>query len=176
MAPVLTRRSAHNRAMHAFAPSPQSARRLGGFTLIELLIAVAIVAILATVALPSFLDSLRKSRRSEAFTAMATVQQAQEQYRSRNAGYAGTLALLGITSSTSTPSGYYTLSVITEPSTIATTYTVSAVAVGGTSQAQDGSCRRMAVRASGGQLSYAGCASCGFAPADFSETNACWAR
>jgi type IV pilus assembly protein PilE len=162
--------------MPAFAPSLQPVRQLGGFTLIELMIAVAIIAILATIALPGYLDSLRKSRRAEAFNSMATVQQAQERYRSNNAGYASTLALLGITSTTSTPKGYYTLSVVTEPSTIATTYTVSAVAVSGTSQAQDGNCRRLAVRASGGQISYAGCASCGLVPADFSETNACWTR
>jgi type IV pilus assembly protein PilE len=162
--------------MHPSAHSPRPARRIGGFTLIELMIAMAIVAILATVALPSFLDSLRKNRRAEAFSAMAAVQQAQERYRSNNAGYADTLALLGITSTTSTPKGYYTLQVVTAPATITTTYTVSAVAVSGTSQAKDGNCRQMAVRASGGQLSYAGCASCSFVPADFSETNACWAR
>jgi type IV pilus assembly protein PilE len=158
--------------------SPGTAAR--GFTLIELMIAVVIVAILAAVAIPSFLDSLRKSRRSEAMTALTQLQQAQERWRSNNSAYTTNLASLGFSSSI-TPTGYYTISVVQAPGTPAVALTNAYVAMAygrdGTSQANDALCRRVAVRLLGGNLTYAGCGSCSeFAATDFSITNACWAQ
>lgn len=152
-------------------------RRSRGFTLIELMIVVAIAVILGAVAFPSLMDSLRKSRRAEAFTAISAVQQAQERHRSNNATYSDSLGTLGITSSTTSPAGYYTLSVSTETATAGTTYVATALAVSDKSQAKDGACARLGVRVSGGQIGYASCASCStFATSDFAESNACWKR
>jgi type IV pilus assembly protein PilE len=149
-------------------------RRASGFTLIELMIVVAIVAILGAVVFPSFLDSMRKSRRTEAFSAIAAVQQAQERWRGNNPAYSSSLSDLGIPSSTSSPRGYYTLSVATESASATTEYTVSAVAVSGTSQANDGNCTRLAARVSGAQIRYASCSAC--STFTFAESDACWNR
>lgn len=151
-----------------------------GFTLIELMITVVIVAILAAVAVPSFLDAIRKSRRSEAMTALTQLQQAQERWRSNNSAYTTTLTSLGFSSST-TPTGYYSISVLQAPGTSAVALTNAYVAMAygrdGTSQANDSACRRIAVRLVGGNLTYAGCGSCTeFAAGDFSVTNACWSQ
>lgn len=141
-----------------------------GFTLIELIIAVIVVTVLLAVALPSFLDSIRKGRRSEAFTALSSIQQAQERWRSNRAGY-GSLVDLGIAAS-STPSGYYALSV---SGASATSYTI--VADGsGSSQSGDGACAILGMRVVAGTLSYASCAGCAAADLSYTATNACWAR
>lgn len=160
--------------MTTTARPPAARRPARGFTLIELMIAVAIVAIIGAVALPAFLDSMRKSRRTEAFTAISAVQQAQERHRSNNNSFAPDLATLGITSATTTPAGYYTLAVSTDVGTAGVQYTVSAVAVAGKSQANDGDCARLAARVNGGQITYASCATC--STFTFAESNACWKR
>jgi type IV pilus assembly protein PilE len=139
-----------------------------GFTLIEIMIVVVVLALLAAVALPSFLDSLRKSRRTEAFTALSAVQQAQERWRSNNATYSNSLANLGL-DALATGNRY----AVTLSGTSATGYTVSAVAVTGTSQAADTACSTLAVQVTEAQITYAGCNSnsCSFA-----ATNVCWSR
>jgi type IV pilus assembly protein PilE len=161
---------------------PAPSRRAGGFTLIELMIAVVIVALLASVALPSFLDSLRKSRRAEAFTALAAVQQAQERWRSNNASYSDNLtappdatppAPRGLGQAAVTPRGLYAIALSNSGPA---GYTVSAEAVAGSSQASDSACRKMAVRVTGAQITYAGCGTCLLEAADFAAANACWAR
>ena len=148
----------------------RSRRSHTGFTLIELMIAVVVLAIVVALALPSFLGSIRKGRRSEAFTALSAIQQAQERYRSNNAAYAATLATLGL-SSPSGPGGYYSLS-ISSPS--ATGYEVSAAAVAGTSQASDGNCAKLSVKADRGEIKVASCNAC--ASFTYAATDACWSR
>ena len=159
-------------------PLQFGARRLGaGFTLIEILIAIVIVGVLASVAFPTFIDQLRKSRRSEAFTALASMQQAQERWRSNQANYATTLSQLGVTSST-TSSGYYTLSVSggtsADPVDPATGYFVTAEGVSGTSQGNDTQCSKLSVRADRGSITYAGCGSC--STFTYSSNDRCWSR
>ena len=152
-------------------------RREAGFTIIELMIAVLVLGVLVALALPSYMGSIRKGRRSEAFSAIAQVQQAQERWRSNNAAYTTSLADLSIGSAT-TSSGYYTLAMTAPPSpaTLGSGYIVTAIAVTGTTQADDAQCRKLGVMLNGGNLTYAGCGSCSFAAADFSSSNACWAR
>jgi type IV pilus assembly protein PilE len=162
------------RSTPAHRPLPTRRR---GFTLIELMIAVAIVALLASVALPSFLDSVRKGRRTEAFNAIANVQQAQERWRGNNANYADALATVGISSAVTTPAGYYTLALVTDSTTLAHTYIVTATANTGTSQANDGACAKLGVRVERDKIQYASCASCSsFASTDFADADACWKR
>lgn len=152
-------------------------RRMSGFSLIELMIVVVVVAVLAGVAFPSFMDAVRKSRRSEAFTALNAVQQAQERFRGNNATYASDLtgvAPAGLGLSSSTPGTYYTISLATDTSTISTTYEAIATASSGSSQAKDGSCAKLGVRMSGGNLTYAGAAASG--TLTYAASSPCWSR
>lgn len=154
---------------HCDKPTPRAGQH--GFTLLEIVIAIVIVGVLTAVALPSFQGSIRKSRRAEAFAAISAVQQAQERFRSSNANYgnlnspadAATLPNL----LTTTPSGYY---VITVSSETATGYTAKATAQG--AQAADAGCRMMGVRLANGSLSYGS----GASALDWSDPARCWAR
>ena len=149
-------------------PTPRARFKYRGFTLIEVLIAVIIIAVLASVAMPSFLDAIRKGRRSEAFTAINAVQQAQERFRANNQSFAtdmlaATTAVppgLGLPSTT-TPSGYYTLTLDT---VTGTTYNVTATAVAGTSQANDTDCTWLRIRVDRGNMT------------NEAVSNRCWSR
>lgn len=157
-----------------FQPAPRRKHASRGFTMVELMIVVVILGVLAAVALPSFLDSIRKGRRSEAFAAIASTQQAQERWRSNNPQYA-TLSSLAITSPTR-PGGYYTLAAAPVTGSEGVSYTVTAEAVAGTSQANDGDCAKLGVKVERGNVTYASCASCTIASATFANTDKCWAK
>jgi type IV pilus assembly protein PilE len=123
-----------------------------GFTLIELMIVVAIAGILAAVAYPSFMDQVRKARRSDAIDVVSRVQQAQERWRADNPAYA-TLAALGIAAAS--PSGYYTIASTPGANAAAVnSYTVTATAVAGKSQANDAGCATLTLTVAGGTPSY----------------------
>lgn len=108
-----------------------------GFTLIELMIVLAIVAILAAIAYPSYLDSIRLARRADATDGLLTLQSQQEKYRANNTTF-GTLAQIGGLAASS--DGFYTLTV---GNAAATSYTLTATAVAGTTQAADTGCTAM---------------------------------
>ncbi|GAB4036676.1 MAG: hypothetical protein Fur0014_03540 [Rubrivivax sp.] len=153
------------------APHPSNR----GFTLTEMLIAMLIVAILGAIAIPSFNDSIRKGRRSDAMTAIAAVQQAQERWRGSRPAYSSSLTELGFSSSS--PSGYYTLTLGGlggAGDEYGNGYIVTATANTGTSQAADTDCARMSVRMQGGTLAYAGGSADG--ALNYTETHACFAR
>lgn len=164
----------HDNSPHmSTSAQPHRPRRPRGFSLIELVIAMVIGAILVALALPSFMSSIRKGRRSEAMAALTNLQQEQERWRSNNQSYTDQLSNLRISSATTTPGGYYTLSVVSGSAT-ATGY--EAVANGtGSSQSNDGDCAVLAVKVERGSISYASCRSCnsGFS---FTASNTCWAR
>jgi len=145
-----------------------SAHRHRGFTLIELMIAVAIVAILAAIALPSFLESVHKGRRSEAFAALSALQQAQERWRGNNANYGALADLPGI--SANTPNSYYAITVSVNAPPALPGYIATATAQG--NQANDGTCKVLAVRVAGGNISYGS----GAETADWTDPGRCWAR
>jgi hypothetical protein len=111
------------------------------------------------------------SKTNEEFTA---VQQKQERWRANNAAYSTDMsAATGLDIPTSTANGFYTISI---DAADATSYTVRASAVGGTSQAEDGNCSQLRVRlAAGNQLNY-GSASSGGSTFDESVGNRCWSR
>lgn len=173
-------RRASSTLLHRATPVSRAGSKLNGFTLLELIIAVVVVAILASIAMPTFLDAIRKSRRSEGIAALNTLQQAQERFRSNNLTYASNLtaaptatpAGLGLT--TTTPSGYYTIALV---SGTATSYEATATAVSGTSQANDGNCAQLGVKFDAGGLLYAaGAAGSTFSSGSYSTSNPCWAR
>ena len=157
------------------APLPQR-----GFTLIEVMIAVVIVAILVAVALPAYQNSIRKSRRSEAFAALSNVQQMQERHRSSQPVYAASLTDarnavppgLGM-AGVRTANGYYDLAL---SGTGADGYTVTAVGVAGTSQAEDGACRALGVRMQAGNVLHAGAATAATIDWANPDPARCWAR
>ena len=143
--------------------------------MIELMIGLAIVAIIVSLAFPAFQGSIRKSRRAVAFAAVSAVQLAQERWRANNATYSSSVAGawpasgLGLTNTTS--GGYYTISVA---SATATGYDVTATAVSGQSQSEDGACAVLVARTLIGNITYGASALAGVL--DFSPANRCWAR
>jgi len=157
-------------------------RHSHGFTLLELLIAIAVVGLVVTLALPSFLGSVRKSRRAEAFTALSAVQLKQERWRANNQSYASSLTGTwpttgsaqtgdGLALSDATPHNYYSIAIV---SSSASDYEATATAVSGSSQAQDGSCGKLGVKMTAGNLSYGSAAAAD--SLTYSAADKCWSR
>lgn len=109
-------------------------KKICGFTLIELIISILVISILTITALSLYNNHVRRARRTIAIQTLLSIQLAQENYRSTNTQY-GTLAQVwgGVSS---TPGGYYTISISANS---ATGYTITAQAAGTqTSDAQNG--------------------------------------
>lgn len=111
-----------------------------GFTLIEVMIVVAIVGILAAIAYPSYVDSVRKGRRAEAMSALEDVRLSQAKWRTKKTTY-GTKAEIS-----ASDTKYYIIDV---PSNTQTSFTATATAKAGTSQASDTGCTTFTVNQNG---------------------------
>jgi len=98
-----------------------------GFTLIEVMIVVVIIGVIAAIALPSYQDYTKRARRADGKAALLSLQLAQEKYRANQPSYGSLSDLSGSISSTS-PEGYYTLSVVKVDSSGATPSTYTATA------------------------------------------------
>ncbi|WP_314733635.1 type IV pilin protein [Variovorax sp. CY25R-8] len=117
-----------------------------GFTLIELMITVAIVAILAAIAYPSYTEYVRRSRRVEAQNLLNDAAARQERYRAQNGSYvtnADDLGKLKLPNGTTSPGGYYTLTVATDDSG----YLMTATRAG--AQTSDPKCGNFTLTATG---------------------------
>ncbi|MES9900896.1 MAG: type IV pilin protein [Sedimenticola sp.] len=118
---------------------------LSGFTLIELMIVVAVVGILTAIAYPSYNEQVSKSRRTDAQTALMEVTNREEIFFSNFNTYttvvvspdpcAGAACGLGYISTS--PEGYYSISVAAGGAGIGTSFTASAARVSGSAQASD---------------------------------------
>lgn len=124
------------------APSgrPAAGSSAAGFSLIEVMIVVVVVALLLSLAYPSYQEFLMKSRRTEAKELLYTAAQRQQQFFTMNDVYT-TNAADDLVVSTTSSNGYYTLSIAAgHTGDIATSYSMSATPVSGTSQAADTAC------------------------------------
>lgn len=104
-------------------------RKIFGFTIIELLIALAIIGIIAIVAAGFYRNYGLKAKRADGINAILTLQLAEERYRSNNTTYG---SLGQINGSTTSPQGYYNLSI---SNVGASSFTITATAQG--TQAND---------------------------------------
>ena len=126
--------------------------RNAGFTLVELLIALAIAGILAMVAYPSYQNSVMRTRRADGIAGSLAVQVAQEKFRAGCRFYAQTIgntntcgataALSTVQASSTSPEGYYTITIAASTAT-GNTYTISADPTG--IQVDDTTCDPMTI-------------------------------
>jgi type IV pilus assembly protein PilE len=119
----------------------RSTRHTSGFSLIELMIVVVIVSILAAIAVPSYLSSIRQSRRTDAKSALLDLAAREERWFATNNGTYTTVATnLGYSGTwpVVVGSGYYQIqqpTVTTGSTTAVATFTITAVPVPGSDQA-----------------------------------------
>jgi len=114
-----------------------------GFSLIELMIVLAIVAILASLAYPSYQRYVIRAQRHEAKAALQGLAQSMEKQYAQNNTYAG-LAAGG--ANVGAPAFFATQSPLDggpktynlQINATATTYTLTATPIAGTTQANDG--------------------------------------
>ncbi|AQQ68693.1 hypothetical protein Mag101_14440 [Microbulbifer agarilyticus] len=119
-----------------------------GFTLIELMIVVAIVGIISAIAYPSYMESVRKSNRADAKATLNDVAHRLQRcfttysaYNNANCSVANTLDGGTITSA----EGMYSVTA----AVTATTYTLTAAPVAGSSQAADTKCGSLTLTSAG---------------------------
>ena len=112
-----------------------------GFTLTEILIAIAIVGILFAVAVPSYSSYITNSRRIDAQVALRNAAQELERCRTQ----AFTYANCDDDAPTKSQDGYYDLTY----TVAAATFTITAKAVTGKSQAKDTGCTEMTITQTG---------------------------
>lgn len=120
-------------------------KKFTGFTLIELMVVVAILAIVVALALPSYQRYVIRTKRDLAQGDLQGLANAMERFYTLNGTYVGTNAGGGIAplptvfpSQSPIDGGtpYYNLAITPAPT--ASTYTLRAIPIAGTGQANDG--------------------------------------
>ena len=121
-----------------------------GFTLIEILVVIAIAGILAAVAIPYYRDNVLKSHRSDGKAAILDVAARQEKWYFQNQRYNGDITDEDFYGTTSSPDGFYSLS-IDRPCGGFSCFTIVATAAG--TQEADTECYKMSVTHQGSRRS-----------------------
>lgn len=111
-----------------------------GFTLIEVMVVVAIIGVLVGFAYPSYMEYVRKSNRADAKVALNDTAQRLQRcfttYNAYNNANCGAATAYNDGASTATPEGFYSITAAIN----ATTFTLTASPVAGTTQANDAKC------------------------------------
>jgi len=79
-----------------------------GLTLLELMVTLAIVAVLTSIAVPNYQFYIKRTRRADAMISLQRLANEQEQFYFDNNRYSNSLASINLNSTS--PDGYYTLS------------------------------------------------------------------
>lgn len=130
-----------------------------GFTLIELMIALVVVSILVAIALPTYRDKVLKAHRTEAKTELLDLAGREERFFNTNNVYSATPADLGYTAFGLTTSGYYTVAVQINSTTMPVpNYIITATAAG--TQTNDTNCTFFQLTSQGAQTSTPNATAC----------------
>lgn len=109
-----------------------------GFSLIEIMISLIIISILTSFAIPMYTQHITKSRRTDAKIALMDLAARMERFYAENHTYAnatiGTNPTTDVLSMNLSSQGFYQLSILNQT---ATTYTLQASPIPGSSQAQN---------------------------------------
>ncbi len=134
--------------------------RVQGFTLIELMLVVVILGIIAAIAYPTFMEQVRKSRRADARVTLMEISQRQEREFTETNSYTGDLTDLGYTSSPSTsPKGWYVISVTSLPAgDLTQSFTLTATTAG--AQTDDSQCTTLTLDSRGTKGATGGGTTC----------------
>lgn len=116
-----------------------------GFTLIELLIALTILGILAAIVIPSYNAQVRRNGRSDAIAAMLQIAQDLERCRSDTMAYNNATCTAPYVNPVNSERGFYQVAV----ATTATTFTLTATPIAGTTQANDTKCAQFTLDQAG---------------------------
>ena len=115
-------------------------KKQSGFTLIELMIVVAIIGIIAGIAYPSYMESVRKSNRADGKVTLNDIahrlQRCFTTYNAYNSASCAVANSLSGGGAITSAEGMYRVTAALD----ATTYTLTAAPVTGTSQAADTKC------------------------------------
>ena len=140
------------------APSPTRTRQRG-VTLVELLIVVAIVAILSAIATASYRTYMLRANRTDATAQLLRIQVAEEKYFLQSGAYVTDSVTMatslnatpqGLGINTTSPGGYYVLSLAPRLAGNTSTYLATANATG--SQLQDSTCPTFSIDDQGTRL------------------------
>lgn len=126
-----------------------------GFTLIEMMIVVAIIGIISAIAYPSYMESVRKSNRADAKASLNDVSQRLQRCFTAYNSYVHDSCAIGKSldggGKVSSGENMYTIDADGGDDIDATTFTLTATPVTGTSQASDTKCTTLTLSQAGVQ-------------------------